>query len=120
MEDSARESFDRDSVGGDDSVHARYEWSRTPPLVAVVETISTAVGCDVEAVDSVYESVDPDALDALVRRPGRESSGDVHITFPYRDWVVTVHDSGEVVVQRDPLVTPAGRSDGGNGSRPGV
>lgn len=101
-------------------MHARYEWSTTPPLVAVIETIATAVGCDAQEVDCVYENVDPDALDALVHRSGWGPDEDVHVTFPYDDWTVSVHGSGEVVVQQDPLAAPVRRSDGGSGSPPGV
>jgi hypothetical protein len=111
MGDDHEASVEKNSAGTDDAVRAQYEWATTPPLLAVVETIATAVGCETDDIDSVYESVDPDALDAIMRHSKGGPGEGIRVAFPYGDWTVSVHESGEVVVRRDHLETPARRSD---------
>lgn len=93
-----------DSTGGNNSsgssgtVHAHYEWSETAPSIAVVETVAAAVDRDVTAIGPLYESVDPDALDALVQSDEPTKTGETTVSFTVADRAVTVHSRGEVVV----------------------
>jgi hypothetical protein len=75
-------------------LRTRYEWSSTYPSTAVVESVAAAVGRDPVAIGPLYESVDPDALDALVL----SDAGAVTISVTLAGCQVTVRGSGEVVV----------------------
>lgn len=75
----------------------RFDWSRTPPSVAVVETIAGVVDSDPAEVEILAQSVDPDALDRLVQGPDNQNPG-VRVTLRFLDYEVEVHADGEVVV----------------------
>jgi len=84
------------------TVRAQYEWASTPPAMAVVETIAVALDREATALEPLYESVDPDALDALLQSNGSSATPrDLTVTFTVADRQVTVHGSGEVVVRPD-------------------
>ncbi|ADB63641.1 hypothetical protein Htur_4895 (plasmid) [Haloterrigena turkmenica DSM 5511] len=49
-----------------------YDWSATPPSIATVSALATVTGIDptelaIELETTLYDHVDPDALDELVR-----------------------------------------------------
>ena len=71
-----------------------------PASTAVVITVASVIETDPAALDPLSESVDPDALDALVERWRRTDADDVGgaITFPFAGQTVTVRSSGEVVI----------------------
>ena len=98
-----RPSAGAESVGGaDGTVRAQYEWASTPPPIAVIETVAVALDREATAFGTLYESVDPDALDALLRSNGSSATpDDLSVTFTVADRQVTVHGSGEVVVRAD-------------------
>jgi hypothetical protein len=79
-------------------VRTRYEWSSTYPSTAVVESVAAAIGRDPAAIGPLYESVDPDALDALVLSDGVADAGAVVVSVTLAGCRVTVRGSGEVVV----------------------
>ena len=98
-QDETPAGFD-DQDGGDGVVRARFEWSSTTPSTAVIETVAAATGRDPMTIESLYERVDPDALDALVSPSGSASgNGNVTVSFSFADRSVTVHRNGEVVVR---------------------
>jgi len=68
---------------------------RSIPVV-VVERLAATKGCDPEALPSLYQSVDPDALERLVTK-GTES-GLMHVSFSYAGCQVTVDADGVVTV----------------------
>lgn len=69
--------------------------SSLPPSIAVVEAISAAEGVEPAELDgSLYDSVDPDALDDLFS--GERTNGQV--VFEVFDYVVTVRADGDVRV----------------------
>lgn len=50
-----------------------YDWSATSPSIAAVTALATVIGVDSTDLDStLYDYVDPDALDALVRDQNSE------------------------------------------------
>ena len=55
---------------GRGTVRAQYERASTPPPIAVIETIAIALDRKETALELLYESVDPDALDALLQSNG--------------------------------------------------
>ena len=98
-----RLSAGTESVGGaDGTVRAQYEWGSTPPPIAVIETIAVALDRKETALEPLYESVDPDALDALLQaKDSSATPSELTVTFTVADRQVTVHGSGEVVVRAD-------------------
>lgn len=77
-----------------------YDWAETPPTAAVVETFERVVGDDLDRALPLYESVEPDALDALfdhALRNGEPSS--TSVCFEFAGHLVTVYGSGELVLK---------------------
>ena len=62
----------------------------------VVEAVAAASECDVVELPPLYESIDPDALDALV-----DSMANGYISFTYADHRVTVDSDETVSVDAD-------------------
>lgn len=89
----------QDEQPRDDAPVARgvYEWSTTEPSQAVVETVARADGRGQTDLPSLYEYVDPDALNTLVRTGGK-NGGAVSVSFPMAGYDVTVHGRGQVAV----------------------
>lgn len=70
------------------------------PSVAVVEQIAAAEGVDPVDLDvSLYDVLDPDALDALFRPATDGDAATTRVTFPVADYQVTVTGDREVVVR---------------------
>lgn len=101
MTERARNSSsDTDSSRADGAVRAQYEWSSTTPSTAVVETVAVAANCEPEALDPLYNYIDPDALDVIIRSRKSSSTGDdATVSFVFDGQRITVHSSGEVVVR---------------------
>lgn len=72
-----------------------YEWADVGPATAVLETIGAAMDCDPLTLDPLYEYVDLDALDALVRSAAAPAA----VTFRFQSYRVRVDSAGEVVVR---------------------
>ncbi|WP_458207937.1 HalOD1 output domain-containing protein [Haladaptatus sp. NG-SE-30] len=64
---------------------------------AVVRTVATATAVDPTELDPLYESIDPDALDALFYpdSPGRARADNV-VQFDYSGFTVVVKETGIV------------------------
>ena len=75
---SKRPSDGSDSGGGvvRGTVRAQYEWASTPPPIAVIKTVAIALDRKETALELLYESVDPDALDALLQSNGSSATPD--------------------------------------------
>lgn len=92
-----RSPTDVDEAG---TVRAQYDWSSAFPSTGVVETVSRAVGRDPKALEPLYESIDPDALDAIVGSfDSQRPRDDTTVSFVFADRRVTVSGSGEVLVR---------------------
>jgi len=90
--------------GEDDTIRAQFEWASTAPSTAVVKTVAIALNREPTTIEPLYRSIDPDALDALLRPDGSPaSSNDVTVSFVVADRQVTVHSRGDVVVRADSL-----------------
>jgi hypothetical protein len=101
MTDESERSFSRSESGGSDgAVRAQFDWASTAPSTAVIETLAVALDREGTTLDPLYESVDPDALDALVHSTGPSTNGDtVTVSFVFAEQQVTVHGTGEVIVR---------------------
>ena len=66
--------------------------------VTIVTAVSEALDADLTAVDPLYHSIDPDALDTLFESTADEHRSVAHISFRHDGCSVTVHGDGEVLV----------------------
>ncbi|MFC5972906.1 HalOD1 output domain-containing protein [Halomarina salina] len=66
--------------------------------VTVVSAVSEALDADVTAVDPLYESVDPDALDSLFASATAGNRSTTRICFAHDGCSVTIYGDGEVLV----------------------
>lgn len=81
------------------TVRASYDWSSVTPSVAVIETVAVATDRESSTLPALYDLVDTDALDALVRLDGSPAAGELTtVSFQFADHRVRVHSTGEVVV----------------------
>lgn len=86
------------TAGG--TIRAAFDWSAVTTSTAVVETLAVALDREPTAVEPLLESVDTDALDALVRSNATGSTGrGPSVTFAHAGHVVTVRANGTVVVR---------------------
>jgi len=67
-----------------------------PISAAVVRALGAVTDTPVQEVPALYDSVDPDALDALFR--DRDAEGEVR--FEHAGHRVTVHSSGEIRLEK--------------------
>lgn len=89
------------SDGDIDVEQLSFEWTAgEPPSVAVVEAIAAATGRDPTGVGPIYESVDTDALDALVSGGTPDAGSAVHVSFTHEGVQVTVDSRGGIEVHR--------------------
>ncbi len=72
-----------------------YDWTATLPSAGVVETVATTTGRDPLALPQLYDSVETDALDSLVRASGCSLS----VTFGFAGCEVTAESDGTVTVR---------------------
>lgn len=88
------ERGDNEALG---ETRAEYEWADVGPSTAVLETIGAAMDRDPLTLDPLYEYVDLDALDLLVRSasPGAPAA----VSFRFKSYRVRVESAGEVVVR---------------------
>ena len=98
MDDRTRDSLsDTDGV-----IRAEYEWSSVAPSTAVIETVAIASDCEPTTLDSLYEIIDPDALDTIVRSNRPHAMDDeIVVSFSFAGHEVTVHSTGSVVIRGD-------------------
>ncbi len=67
-----------------------------PPSQAIVETVAEAKDVDPLDLDSLYEVIDPDALDSLFAPTNGSPRSDGKIAFEYADHTVVVSSDGTV------------------------
>lgn len=86
--------------GGQTTIVAQsYDWSETVPSTAVAETVAEAVNEAPTEIPPLYESIDTDALDSIIRSNGHQPRGQHRcISFSYAKLWVTIDGSGMVSV----------------------
>ena len=86
--------------GTDDAIRAEYDWTATTPSTAVIEKFAIASDREPTGIEPLYEVIDSDALNALVRSNGTDSvGGGTTVSFEFAGQSVTVHGGGAVVVR---------------------
>lgn len=93
---SDEEDADDAEAGGDGAATDR-ERLLERPSVEIVRAAAAVTGRDPAEGPPLYESVDADALDAILRHPADGAT--VSVTFTYDDVVVTVDSDGGVDVE---------------------
>jgi hypothetical protein len=78
----------RDDESGGVSRTTQYDRTTTEPSTVIVETIAAVRECEPTAITPLFDSVDPDALDALLTTP--HSDTDVEVTLALDGFDVTV------------------------------
>ena len=102
MHESKRPDDDGPTSDARESIRAEFDWSVVPPSTAVVETVAIAADREPTGLEPLYETIDPDALDTLIRSMGTNSTdGDATVTFTLDGYQVTVQRDGSVVIRPD-------------------
>ena len=78
----------------DGTVRTTHDWSEITPSTGVIETIAVAANCEPTAIEPLYETLDPDALDAVIQ----SGAGGTTVQFVFAGYDVTVHSNGAVAV----------------------
>ena len=100
MRGSDRSNDDDPAPEDDGTVRAEFDWSSRAPSMAVIETVAIAANAEPAGLAPLYDSVDPDALDALVRSAGKDGKdGAVAVAFALAGHDVEVRSDGVVVVR---------------------
>lgn len=97
---STRAGFELESVTyQQDSETYRFEYDQdtTPASMAVVTALADVVDASPTEREPLHDTVDTDALDAVVR-VRHPTNGDVHVTFSFEGYAITVHSYGIVEV----------------------
>lgn len=91
---------DRDPIPRSDGViRTEHDWSVLSPSAAVVRTVATASDREPTSLEPLYETVDPDALDALLGSSEiRSTGGDITVSFVFAGHGVIVEGDGTLVV----------------------
>ncbi|GAB7011576.1 HalOD1 output domain-containing protein [Halorubrum trueperi] len=74
----------------------RYDWADVSPSVAVVETLSVAMGVDAIDVPTLNDALDTDALDAICANGAQAI--ELTLSFVHAGHDVTVLGDGTVIV----------------------
>lgn len=98
-------SVDHDPDTG--SYRATFDESTTPPSLALVATLSTALDAEPTEIDPLYETVDPDAIDELLTEPD-PSADPVTVSFHIERYEARLSSTG--------LIHLHPRTAGGNNS----
>ncbi|WP_254863892.1 HalOD1 output domain-containing protein [Halovivax gelatinilyticus] len=95
------------------TVRTQFDGAKTPASTAVVATLADVMDADPVELDPLYSTVDPEALDALVR-VRNETDGDIHSTFIHEDHAITVYSYGVITVTpgHEPAAEKYGRNVG--------
>ena len=71
------------------------------PSVAVVRAVAAVTNSDPVELSTLYDSIDPFALDALMGAVVDEAATDASVTFPYEGFTVDVQGDGTLTVSVD-------------------
>ena len=79
------------------TVRTQFDHQKTDPSTVVIATLAAAKDVEPIELEPLYDAVDPDALDAIVRiRKG--TNGDIRVSFTHEGHAITVFSYGMVTV----------------------
>jgi hypothetical protein len=79
------------------TVRTQFNQEKTPASMAVIATLADVLDTDPVDLDPLHSSVDPEALDVLVRVHSG-TDGDTHVSFTHEGHTITVHSHGVVAI----------------------
>ena len=82
------------------TVRTQFDEEKTPASMAVIATLADVMDADPVELDPLHATVDPDALDALVR-VRRGTDGDIRVTFTHQSHAITVSSYGAVTISQE-------------------
>lgn len=91
-----------------------FDPETTPPSMAVVATLAAVDDIDPVEVEPLYETVDTDALDAVVSN-GTDDRGDISVTLHVNGYALSVSSDGQVACRS--RQGSAGPADAGAGDQ---
>ena len=92
------------------TVRTLFDPEQIPTSTAVIATLAEVMDADPVELDPLYATVEPDALDAIVRvRTG--TTGDLKVSFTHEDHAITVSSYGVITITsaEEPLAANSGR-----------
>lgn len=82
-----------------DSFRVSFDSTADSLSMAIVSTVAVVSETDPAELSPIYDAIDPDPLGELVDRHGaKPSKSDVHITFNYEGFTVSVHSYGVITI----------------------
>lgn len=84
-----------------DAYHATFDPDTVSANAAVIDSVAAVLHRDPLEIDPLYEYVDTDSLDALVRAAADKSSPYLSTSFRFEGTDVTVRGDGTVSVSPD-------------------
>lgn len=91
------------------TVISHFDLEDTPASVASVATLAELLDSDPVELPSLYQSIDPDALDALFGVP-EGTNGEIHVSFTHDGHTISVSGSGVVTIASTDEHTPGTRA----------
>lgn len=82
-----------------DAYRATFDSATVEPTVAVVQTMAVAEETDPTELGSLYEAIDPQALDRICGEGVPRREGTRTVEFTYQDRRVTVESPGFVEIR---------------------
>jgi len=89
------------ALQGEGELHyvTKYDSQQQQPITeTVIDAIATVSGTDPLDLPPLYEAVDPDALELIVREPNAAPTRSCFVGFTLGAWGVIVTGSGEIQV----------------------
>lgn len=83
-----------------------YGWGSSSIATAVVRAVADEEGCEPEELTTLYDVIDPDALEAFFEADSGGAASERRIVFTYAGYEVTVSgdDEVDVAVAKEPAL----------------
>ena len=79
-----------------------FDWTEIAPSTAVIELLAEESGQDPIELDPLYETIDPEALDQLIRGNGANPHDHIlAVSFSYNEYAVVILSGGLVELSLD-------------------
>ena len=91
------------AVQGEGELHyvTQYDHTNQQPITEVIiDAVATVSGTEPLELPPLYEAIDPDALELVVREPNAAPTRSCFVGFTLGAWGVIVTGSGEIQVYR--------------------
>lgn len=97
-DDEPGSSGSSDATSASGNTHTvQHDWDTADPLhLTVISGVAAVTNTQPEALPPLYDAVDPDSLERLIRSVPGSSRSDVSVAFPFAGWNVEVEGTGKV------------------------